>query len=144
MWEAGAAVKHEYPDFDGVSPAVNSADELLETLLVPYVVTPAQWATTNGAGNNQLSPGRRLAVAVFEQALRDYVSVPRMRREIRQWMNAASGVYDPFCFEIAAEALGYAPSNLRMLAEKFMGTIDGREKRGKVRNQWALTRTSQS
>lgn len=120
-------------DFAGASPALHSADGILERLLIPIVLTPIQWAAKRSRAD-QYSGERSLIVAVLEDSIRSYVKQPKMREEIRLWVETIDG-FGPFAFEGACGYLDIDVDYLREGLIRWMGEVDaGRVRKPKRRH----------
>jgi hypothetical protein len=97
-----------------------AAESLVARLMIPEVLTPAQYFEGARARPPEADAARRLMLAVLEDALRSfqrYAERPNSQNR-RALAQAESWILDrraegPFAFQDICEALGVQPDNLR-------------------------------
>jgi len=84
-------------------------------------ITAAQWRAQNGP-QPRATPFHQLLLAVFEQALRDYL-VPKHREDVRAWVERRDELA-AVPFEMACEYLDFDPAYTRKGFRRFMAQVD--------------------
>jgi hypothetical protein len=112
--------------------SVKRDSEILRSVFVPDVLTPAQYFDSI-RGDSADVPLKRLMMAVLQDAIRCFQSNPRNRsrfkelcfREVTEWIFHTPGD-GPFSFVSVCDVLGIFPEYLRMgLAEWERGHAAG-------------------